>query len=324
MGQLVDGKWLGGDHRQIGASGWEPRQEHLKGYVKAAPAESGAEFQAEAGRYHLIECPGCPMAQRVAILHRLKGLKQVISTSRVRPIMGPNGREFGTRDQAAKDDATGFRYLYELYLATSPAYTGRASTPVLWDKQQHKIVSNAYSDIFGMINAEFDAFTDVDLDLRPADLAPALSEMLAYLGAGFVAAVYRCGFAREQSVYDDNIARIAKTVPELNRLLEDQPFLLGDRMTEADLVLFTSLIRFDAIYIPLFQCSAVRIEDFPALTGFIERIFALPGVAETFDLEDAMVHYYGSHAHINPTRIVPVPPRLSWLPAAGGLRAAAA
>ena len=312
MGILVDGVWHGGDARQIGASGWEPRHEPFKGYVRAVSAASQSQFPAQGGRYHLIVCPGCPMSHRVSMVHRIKKLDSVISTSLVRPVMGPNGREFGSIDQTATDDVTGVDYLYQLYLASDPRYSGRASTPVLWDKKSRKIVSNTYRDIFTMLNKEFGEFTDSDVDFQPPEWMAEIDKQLATLGAGFVGAVYRCGFSRDQKDYDEHAERIGKAIPQLEQQLSDRPFLLGDRISEPDLVLFASLVRYDAIYLPLFKCTAHRIEDSAVLSAYIKRILRIPGVSETFDLKSTMTHYYVSHAHINPTKIVPVVPKLSW------------
>ncbi len=310
MGFLKDGRWMGGADRQIGAAGWEPRQEHLRGMVSAQPGDGA--LLAGPGRFHLIDCPGCPMSHRVTMVLRMKGLDGAISTARVRPVMGPHGREFAVATPGGADPVTGFRYLYEAYLATDPAYSGRASTPVLWDKQERRIVSNSYSDIFGMINRAFDAFAETQIDFRPADLADAMAAELAWLGQGLTGAVYRCGFSRDQAVYDDYAARIARTVAELDRKLQSRRYLVGDRITEADLTLLACLLRYDAVYLPLFQCTSARIADHPAICRYVERLLALPGVAGTFDLTSTMQHYYLSHAHINPSGIVPVAPPLAW------------
>ncbi|PWW01927.1 putative glutathione S-transferase [Hoeflea marina] len=320
MGILHEGRWNGGDDRQIGASGWEPRQEHLRGTVSAKP--DGGALPAVAGRYHLIDCPGCPLSHRVTMALRMKGLEGSISTARVRPVMGPNGREFETGDHPV-DPVTGFRFLYEAYIATDPTYSGRASTPVLWDRHQGRIVSNCYSDIFGMVNGEFEAFAERRVDFRPEDLRDELAAELSWLGQNFTGAVYRCGFARDQAVFDDYVERIRTAVSQLDAKLADRLYLLGDRVTEADLALLACLLRFDAIYLPLFQCTSARIADHPVICAYVDRMLALPGIAESFDINASMTHYYRSHAHINPTRIVPPQPSLGWtLPAVCNSRGA--
>ncbi|MEO7243387.1 MAG: glutathione S-transferase C-terminal domain-containing protein, partial [Variovorax sp.] len=302
----MDGVWHGGDDKQIGAAGWEPRHEAFDGYVRAVTAGSQPDFPAEAGRYHLILCPGCPMSHRVAMVHRMKNLGNAITTSLVRPVMGPQGREFGTALHASPDSVTGHDNLHQLYLASDQHYSGRDSTPVLWDKQRRKIVSNTYRDILTMLNREFGAFTDSQLDFQPPERMAEIDEQLARLGAGFTGVVYRCGFSRDQKNYEENAALLGRTIAQLEQQLADRPFLLGEHITEPDLVLFSGLVRYDAIYLPLFKCTAERIEDSAVLTAYIKRMLQIPGIAETFDLPLTMTHYYMSHAHINPTRIVPM------------------
>ena len=312
MGRIVNGEWIGGDDQQIGADGYEIREEPLRGRISEEP---GAAHPPEAGRYHLIECPGCHLAQRVAILRRLKGLDHAVSATTVRPVMGPNGRDFGDRGGARPDPVTGYTYLHELYTATEPRYNGRASVPVLWDKVAGRIVSNSYAEVFGMLNSDFDAVAGApDLDLRPAALEEEHARLSTFVRDGFVEAVYKCGFARDQDQYDAHAAILDRTFDALEARLEGQSFLLGSDIAEVDLILFCAMIRHDAIFATLFQCSRRRVEDSPNLTAYLARIWALPAVPPTFDLREAMEHYYVSHAHINPTRIVPRPPRMSWLP----------
>jgi putative glutathione S-transferase len=226
--------------------------------------------------------------------------------------MGPNGREFGTKREAVADDTTSASYLYQVYLGSNPAYSGRDSTPVLWDRKTRKIVSNTYRDIFSMLNREFDAFTDEALDLQPVDRMADIDGELARLSSGISGVVYRCGFSKSQADYERYAAILSETIPKLASDLRDQPFLLGDSITEPDIALFVCLVRYDAIYLPLFRCTGERIEDYPALTSYIDRIMNIPGVIETFDLNLTMTHYYVSHAHLNPTKVVPLPPKLSW------------
>ena len=312
MGFLRSGVWHGTDQDQIGAKGWEPRIEQFKGLVTAGAADQDGELPAEPGRYHLIVCPGCPLSHRTLILHRLKGLEGVVSVSSVRPIMGENGREFGTAEAVVADPVTGASFLHELYRDMDPDFTGRDATPVLWDRKTGKIVSNTYRDIFSMLNRAFDAFADHSLDLQPVELKTAIDDELARLSSGILGVVYRCGFSRSQTEYEAHATTLGETVRRLAADLQDGPFLLGDRITEPDIALFVCLVRYDAIYVPLFRCTRERIEDHPALTRYITRIMNLSGVRQTFDLKLTMTHYFASHAHINPTRIVPLPPRLSW------------
>lgn len=314
MGILENGIWFGGDDKQIGAAGWEPRQEKLRGVI-TAKGQAGS-LPAEADRYHLIHCPGCPLSHRTKMALHLKGLDKVITSSRVLPVMGGNGREFDGGTTGAPDPVTGFHYLHEAYVATDPTYSGRASTPVLWDKQEGRIVSNCYSDILDMLNSAFDAFAVNSVDLRPASAADELAAELSWLGQNLTGAVYRCGFSRDQSEFDLYVERIGRAAPELERKLAERRYLVGDAVSEADLSLLACLLRFDAIYLPLFKCTSARIADHPAICAWCEHMLTLPGVAESFDLKASMTHYFLSHAHINPSKIVPPAPRLGWTPPA--------
>lgn len=309
MGMIIDGIWQSDASLRLGRTGWEPRREPFR---KRVTADGSSGFPAERGRYHLIGCPGCPHAHRTAIVRRLKQLDGVVSTTEVRPVMGEDGREFGNLDTARVDPVTGFRYLYEVYIAADPEYTGRASTPVLWDRNTRALVSNNTDDIFAMLNREFDALTPSRDDFRPEHLVADIDRLKGELYERFVAVVYRCGFARDQDIYDLNITVLAEAIDELEMRLGRTPFLLGNAPTEADWMLFVSLVRYDAIYHVLFRCTSRRIDDCPNLTAYIRRLYEIPGIAETFDLGIAMQHYYLSHVHINPTAIVPKMPRLSW------------
>ncbi|QCO57678.1 glutathione S-transferase family protein (plasmid) [Pseudorhodobacter turbinis] len=310
MGQLVAGKWIGGTQKQIGSGGWEPRQEGFRGMVRAG---GDSPNPAEANRYLLVECPGCPLAQRVSMLHRFKGLQKVVPTVSVLPEMGENGREFSRVDVHNPEPLTGYFYLYEAYAVSDPSYTGRASTPVLFDLKTRRILSNNTRDIFDMFNSAFDAFTDVREDFLPASQRGEITKLIDEIYIKITSAVYKCGFGRSQAVYDENLAILERGLDQFESQLADSRWLLGDSPTEADFMLYTSLARFDAIYIPLFRTVTRRIEEMPALTAFVRRVHQLRGVAETFDLRSCMEHYFRSHLHINPTGVVPAAPHLSWL-----------
>ncbi|MBY6112828.1 glutathione S-transferase C-terminal domain-containing protein [Mameliella alba] len=312
MGQLVNGKWVGGSDRQIGASGWEPRKE---GFRDRVSSDGSTPYPAVAGRYLLVECPGCPLAQRVSMLHRMKRLEKVVPTVAVLPVMGEHGREFFREAPGQPEPLTGFRYLYEAYLASDPAYTGRASTPVLFDLDQGRILSNNTRDIFAMFDSAFDALTEVHNSLLPPALTGQITAVMDEIYSGVTSAVYKCGFAREQSVYDTALRQLENALDRWEAHLAQNRWLLGNNMTEADFMLYTSLARYDAIYIPLFRTTTRRIADMPALSGFLARVHQLPGVAGTFDLHACMTHYFRSHLHINPTGLIPAPPALDWLSA---------
>lgn len=309
MGFLVDGTWHGGDDRQIGAQGWEPREEVFTDTIKP-----GGTFPPEAGRYHLVVCPGCPLSHRVAMAHRLKKLDGIIGTTIVRPVMGFDGREFGSPDGVAADPVLRRHLLRDVYTDTRPNYSGRASTPVLWDSKTRTIVSNAYRVVLATINRAFNAFAGSSIDLQPPDLTQEREAELSWLSANLDGVVYKAGFSRDQADYEAHEARVDAALPALSTKLSQRPFLLGEAPTEPDIALFACLARFDAIYVPLFRCTRQRVEDHPALVQFMRRMLGLPGIADTFDLQATMMHYFLSHLHLSPTRVVPRPPRLSWLP----------
>ena len=316
MGLLEGGRWDGGVQAQIGARGHEPRQEHLRATIRSGPDDGAGGYEAEAGRYRLVLCPGCPMSHVIWLAHAVNGLDEVLPIIVTRDVMGPNGRELAPPGES--DPATGHRYLYELYLATDPSYTGRDSTPVLWDRRTRRIVTNAYEDVLEAVNGPFRALAGGAVDLRPPELSDEIAEMRARVGQGIAGAVYKCGFARDQASFDENIARLVAALPEFDARLSDSDYLLGDRVTEPDLTLHSALVRYDAIYAVLFRCTTPRVESFPGLTAHIRRIMGLPGASGAFDLDRAMAHYYRSHLHIGPTGIVPPAPPLSWWPPGAG------
>lgn len=310
MGQLVNGKWISGTQRQIGASGWEPRKEGFRGRVTA---DGSTPFPPTPGRYLLIECPGCPLAQRVSMLHRVKGLETAVPTVSVQPEMGDHGRVFRSARPDQPEPLTGFRFLYEAYQASDPSYTGRASTPVLYDLERGCILSNNTRDIFAMFNTEFDAHARAVDDLLPDALTAQITAVIEEIYSGVTSAVYKSGFARDQQVYDTALHQLEAALDHWEAHLAENRWLLGDTLTEADFMLYTSLARYDAIYIPLFRTTTRRIADMPALSRFLARVHQLPGVAGTFDLTACMTHYFRTHLHINPTGIIPAAPALDWL-----------
>ena len=310
MTMIVDGVWRAEPSLRLGHDGWEPRREPFRDLVTA---DGSSGLPASAGRYHLIGCPGCPHAHRVALARKLKGLEDVVTLSEVRPVMTEHGREFGIVERATPDPVSGYRYLYEVYVAADSHYTGRASTPVLWDRQRKTIVSNNTDDIFAMLNRAFDALASARFDFRPDALCADIDQWKRTIYERFVSVVYKCGFAADQETYDRATETLVAAFDELEERLGQTPFLLGDQPTEADWMLFASLVRYDAIYHVLFRCTARRVADSPNLSGYVSRLLAIPGVAETFDLHQTMRHYYLSHRHINPRGIVPQVPSLPYM-----------
>jgi len=308
MGRLVDGKWETRRARRSSSGRFERQQTQFRNWVtvdgSAGPTGEGG-FKAEAGRYHLYVSLACPWAHRALIFRKLKKLTDAISISVVEPHMLAEGWEF---NDTWPDHLYGRERLYEIYVDANPTYTGRASVPVLWDKERKTIVSNESADIIRMLNSAFDAFGDAALDFYPEPLRLEIDAVNAVIYENVNDGVYKAGFAPSQEAYEEAFRALFNTLDELDQRLDSQRFLLGDPLTEADWRLFTTLIRFDAIYYVHFKCNRRRIADYKNLSGYLRDLFQMPGVKETVDIEHAKQHYYYSHDRINPTRIVPLGP----------------
>jgi len=272
-------------------------------------ADGTGGYRAERGRYHLYVSLACPWAHRTLIARVLKGLENAISVSVVEPVM-TKGWCFS---EALPDHLHGFQYLYEVYRASDPEYTGRVLVPVLWDKKTRTIVSNESSEILRMFNEAFASVGANDVDLYPVALRAKIDEVNAFVYDNVNNGVYRCGFATDQVAYERAFERLFSALDRLEADLGRSPWLAGEQPTEADWRLFTTLARFDAVYVGHFKCNRNRIEDFPNLSRFLRTLYRVPGIAATVNMEQIKRHYYMSHAHINPTRIVPVGPRLKFM-----------
>ncbi len=265
-------------------------------------------FPAEADRYHLYVSLACPWAHRTLIFRKLKELENAISVSVVEPLMGDAGWVFGTGPGATLDTVNGKSSLAEVYLIADPHYTGRVTVPVLWDKKRHTIVNNESSEIIRMLNSAFEAFTGVHNDYYPVELREEIDRINALVYPTINNGVYRAGFATSQEAYEEAARTVFATLDKLEELLTRQRYLVGGRITEADWRLFTTLVRFDAVYYGHFKCNLRRIVDYPALWNYLRDLYQVPGVAETVSLDHIKRHYYGSHRKINPTGIVPIGP----------------
>ena len=275
-------------------------------------ADGSSGFEAEPGRYHLYVCLACPWAHRTLIMRRLKKLEDVISLSLVDPIRDEKGWRFDVEDQEFADPVNGFTYLSEAYQATDPDFDGRWSVPVLWDRETGRIVNNESADIIEMLNDEFDEWGDASVDLRPDDLRPEMDELNRRVYENVNNGVYRAGFARSQEAYEEAFADVFTTLDELEERLAKRRYLLGDRLTLADLRLWTTLVRFDAVYYSHFKCNLRRIVDYPNLWGFARDLYARPEFGPTVDMDQIKRHYYGTHESINPSGIVPVGPAIDF------------
>jgi putative glutathione S-transferase len=269
-------------------------------------------FPAEAGRYHLYVSLACPWAHRTLIFRKLKKLEDVISVSVVEPLLSKLGWEFGTGPGATLDTINGKSTLAEIYLLTNPRYTGRVTVPVLWDKKRRTIVNNESSEIIRMLNSAFDAFTDVHTDYYPAELRAEIDRINDIVYPNVNNGVYRAGFATTQAAYEEAARALFATLDQLEERLSRQRYLIGRRITEADWRLFTTLVRFDAVYYSHFKCNLRRITDYPNLWNYLRDLYQVPGVADTVSLDHIKRHYYGSHRNVNPTGIVPIGPLLDF------------
>jgi putative glutathione S-transferase len=276
-------------------------------------ADGSSGFRAEPGRYHLYVSLACPWAHRTVIFRELKRLQDVISLSIVDPVMRDDGWEFSDGRGCIPDTVNGFRYLRDLYTAADPQYSGRVTVPVLWDRRTRTIVNNESAEIIRMLNSAFADFTPVATDYYPEALRVRIDEINARVYAHVNNGVYRCGFASSQAVYERAFDTLFLTLGELETRLGESRYLTGETLTEADWRLFTTLVRFDAVYYVHFKCNQRRIAEYPNLSRLVRELYNVPGVAGTVDLDHIKRHYYLSHRHLNPSGIVPKGPVLEFL-----------
>lgn len=317
MGVLVNGQWVDQWYDTAATGGAFVRDAaRFRNWVtadgSAGPSGRGG-FRAEAGRYHLYVSYACPWAHRTLIFRRLKGLEEMVGVSVVNPYMGEHGWTFAPEDGVSGDGLYGSQYLYELYLRALPDYSGRVTVPVLWDRETETIVSNESSEIIRMFNRAFDALGARPDDYAPQTLLARIDELNARILADVNNGVYRAGFATAQAPYEEAVTALFAMLDELEERLGRQCYLLGERVTEADWRLFTTLIRFDSAYYGHFKCSLRRLTDYPNLWAYTRALYQWPGVAETVRLDHVKTHYYRSHKTINPTGIVPLGPFLDLL-----------
>ena len=306
MGLLVDGVWQDQWYDTKSSGGRFVRADAA--FRDRVTADGASGFRAEPGRYHLYVSLACPWAHRTLIFRKLKRLEDVISLSVVDPYMGADGWTFGDGPGCIPDTVNGAQFLHQIYTLAKRDYTGRVTVPVLWDKARKTIVNNESSEIIRMLNSAFDAFGDASLDFYPADLRGEIDALNAVVYAKVNNGVYRCGFATRQEAYEEAFAELFETLEMLELRLARSRYLFGDRITEADWRLFTTLLRFDAVYFGHFKCNQRRIADHANLSGYLRDLYQSPGVAETVSFAHIKRHYYASHKTINPTGIVPVGP----------------
>ena len=315
MGLLVEGKWTDKWYDTKSTGGAFKRQESsFRNWVTAdgsAGPTGEAGFKAEAGRYHLYVSLACPWAHRTLIFRKLKGLEDKISVSVVDPLMLDEGWTLKGADGATVPDFVNRKTrLYEDYLLADTDYTGRVTVPVLWDKQRRTIVTNESAEIIRMFNSAFDGIGGVkgDIDFYPQELRGEIDAVNSAVYDRVNNGVYKAGFATEQDVYEKEVAALFEELDRLEARLGTQRYLAGGWITEADWRLFTTLIRFDAVYHGHFKCNLRRIADYPNLSNYLRELYQVPGIAETVNMGHIKQHYYGSHKTINPTGIVPAGP----------------
>ncbi|MEQ1949882.1 glutathione S-transferase family protein [Mesorhizobium sp. CN2-181] len=316
MGQLVDGKWqdvwystkeTGGRFVRSEA----PWRDWVNADGKPAPGRTRG-FRAEPGRYHLYVSYACPWAHRTLIFRVLKKLEDMISVSVVHHFMGKDGWTFLAEDGATGDDLYGLDFLHQIYTKADSHYSGRVTVPVLWDRKEQTIVSNESSEIIRMLNSAFDEWGDASVDFYPEPLQAEIDAINALVYPAINNGVYRAGFATTQEAYEEAFGELFSALDTLEKRLSGQRYLVGEKITEADWRLFTTLARFDPVYVGHFKCNLRRIADYPNLSNYLRDLYQVPGVAGTVNMHHIKSHYYGSHTTINPTRIVPVGPEIDY------------
>ena len=316
MGLLIDGRWHDRWYETKESGGRFIRQESaFRNWVTAdgAPGPSGAGgFKAEAGRYLLYVSLACPWAHRTLIFRQLKGLADLIDVSVVHWLMAEQGWTFADGEGVVPDPIGGARYLHEVYTRAEPSYSGRVTVPVLWDRKTGTIVNNESSEIIRMLNSAFDGVGAKAGDYYPETLRPEIDALNERIYATVNNGVYRAGFATTQAAYEEGVLPLFETLDWLEERLATRRYLTGETTTEADWRLFTTLIRFDAVYVGHFKCNIRRIADYPRLSAYLRALLEFEGVRGTVNLGHIKRHYYQSHRTLNPSGIVPVGPELAF------------
>ncbi len=309
MGMLIDGKWV------YGARKPDPKGRFVRTdtvFRNRITADGSSGFKAEAGRYHLYVSYACPWAHRVLVLLKLKGLEAAIGLSVVDHYMDDDGWRFSGNPGAIPDTVNGKAWLREVYLKAEPKYTGRASVPVLWDKQKNTVVNNESREIVRMLDTEFDAIGDAAVNFCPEHLQEKIEETIEAIYEPINNGVYKSGFARTQEAYDEAVGELFAALDHWDGVLGGQRYLCGDAITEADWFMFTTLIRFDLVYHTHFKCNVRQIRNYPNLWNYLKELYQVPGVAGTCNFDHIKHHYFGSHESINPFHIVARGPALTF------------
>jgi len=282
------------------------------GFGSAGPSGDGG-FKAEPGRYHLYVSLACPWAHRTLIFRALKGLEDMISVSVVHWLMAENGWTFQAGDGVVEDSINNAQYMHQVYTAAMPDYSGRVTVPVLWDKHNNTIVSNESPEIIRMFNSAFDDVGAKTVDYYPQALRAEIDDLNERIYESVNNGVYKSGFATTQEAYEEALHPLFETLDWLDDRLSAQRYLTGSSITEADWRLFTTLVRFDPVYVGHFKCNIKRIVDYPNLSGYVRDLYQQPGVSDTVNMKHIKHHYYASHESINPSRVVPVGPAIDFM-----------
>ena len=321
MGLLVNGVWHDTWYETKESKGaFEREAAKLRNWITAdggqGPTGNGG-FKAEKDRYHLYVSLACPWAHRTLIFRKLKGLEDYISVSVVSPDMLENGWTFDKETGSSGDALFDFDFMHQVYTKHDANYSGRVTVPVLWDKKQNCIVSNESSEIIRMFNQAFNHLTDNQLDFYPEKLRSKIDDINEFVYSNINNGVYRAGFATSQNAYEQAYDNLFNALDEIEKILAENRYLTGDTLTEADWRIFTTLIRFDAVYVGHFKCNKQTIEQYPNIRGFVRELYQYAGVEETVDFYHIKRHYYFSHTMINPTQVVPKGPEIDYLSAHG-------
>ena len=316
MGLLVDGQWVDQwyDTKKTGGR-FVRTQTQFRNWITAdgsAGPTGQAGYKAEANRYHLYVSLACPWASRTLMIRTLKGLEDMISISVVHPLMLEHGWTFEEGEGVIGDPIFQARYLHEVYTAVKPDYTGRVTVPVLFDKKTKTIVNNESSEIIRMLNTAFDGLGAKPGNYVPDQWLEEIDTVNDFVYHRINNGVYKAGFATKQEVYEEEVTALFAALDQMEERLTGQDYLVGNRLTEADIRLFTTLVRFDAVYFGHFKCNLKPLTAYPNLWAYTKRIYQLPGIAQTVNFDHIKRHYYGSHKTINPTGVIPMGPTLDW------------
>lgn len=316
MGMLIDGKWRTDEKSLCDETGrFRRRESQFRNWVTAdgSPGPTGESgFPAEPGRYHLYVSYACPWAHRTLIMRRLKGLEDTVSLSVVHWLMADEGWSFEPGEGVIPDPIHDARHLHEVYAAAKPGYTGRVTVPVLWDKKRATIVNNESAEIIRMFNSAFDGVGATPGDYYPKELRDDIDAVNERVYGTVNNGVYKSGFAIRQEAYEEAVPALFETLDWLEERLAKQRYIAGDRFTEADIRLFTTLVRFDPVYHGHFKCNLRRLVDYPHLWAYAREIYQMPAVRPTVHFGHIKRHYYMSHRNVNPTAIVPLGPLVDF------------